>query len=716
MTSGIARRAARHPWLVLGAWIAGVLAAAFAVVALLGSGLTSDDDFTNNPESKRGEALLERGFGGSGDFDADGAIIVRANGLTVDDPAYRQRVSELASRLDSLDGGSVIYRQTSYHRDRDPSLVSPDRDSTLVLFDLADDNVAAVRELVAAENGERGFELLLTGTDAFELDIEETAEKDLQRAEIYGLGLAFLILLVVFGALVASVVPLLVAALSIVVALGLTALVGQAFTLDFFVVNMLVMMGLAVGIDYSLFIVSRYREERGRGREKLDAIGLAGATATRAVVFSGFAVVIALVGMLLVPQTIFRSLATGAILVVVVSVAAALTLLPALLGLLGDRVDALRLPFRRARAGNGFWGRVADGVMRRPRLSLAAGTAVLVALAVPYVGINTGTAGVSALPASFESRQAFDVVQEEFGPTRTSIAEVAVSGDMGSPAVARAIGQLRASLANDGRFGATDLAVNESGDIGLLSVAVAGDPIGEDAIGAVRDLRDEYIPAAFDDISADVLVTGETAGELDFHDLAAHYQPIVFAVVLGLSFVLLVLAFRSLVVPATAIATNLLSVAAAYGLLVLVFQHGVGADLLGLQQVDTVEAWLPLFLFSVLFGLSMDYQVFLLSRIRERYLETGDNAEAVAFGVRSTSRLITGAALIMVAVFAGFASGDLIMMQQLGFGLGAAVLLDATLVRSVLVPAAMQLLGRWNWWLPRPLQRLPQLRAEPATE
>jgi RND superfamily putative drug exporter len=320
------------------------------------------------------------------------------------------------------------------------------------------------------------------------------------------------------------------------------------------------------------------------------------------------------------------------------------------------------------------------------------------------------------LPKSFPSKQAFDVLEEEFGPQRTSTAEVAVTGDVRSAEVEGAVARLQALLAADRRFGDTELAVNERGDVASLSVAVDGDPLGTEAIDAVRDLRGEYVPQAFSGVPADALVAGTSAGELDFYAIASRYQPIVFAFVLGLSFVLLVLAFRSLVVPATAIATNLLSVAAAYGLLTLVFQHGVGVDLLGLQQVDAIEAWLPLFLFSVLFGLSMDYHVFLLSRIRERYQETGDTSEAVAFGVRSTARIITGAALIMVAVFAGFASGELVMFQQLGVGLAAAVLIDATLVRSVLVPAAMKLLGRWNWYLPRPLHRLPELRAEAAAE
>jgi uncharacterized membrane protein YdfJ with MMPL/SSD domain len=472
-----------------------------------------------------------------------------------------------------------------------------------------------------------------------------------------------------------------------------------------------VMMGLAVGVDYSLFVVSRFREERGVGRDQLGAIARAGATSSRAVLFSGLTVVIALVGMFVVPHTIFRSLGVGAIVVVLVSVAAALTLVPALLSLLGDRVDALRLPFRRGRGG-GVWARIAEAVMRRPVASLAASLALLVALAAPYARVQMGSSGVSTLPDSFASKRAFELLDSEFGARDNATAEVVVGGEVRSPGVRSAAGRFQRAIAGDGRYGTPDTMVAPSGDAAILTVPIAGDPLSRRAIDAVRDLRGRYIPDAFDGSGAEVLVDGEPASELDFHELAARYQPIVFSLVLGLSFLLLVVAFRSLVAAATAIVANLLSVGAAYGLLVLVFQEGVGADLLGFKQHESIEAWLPLFLFSVLFGLSMDYNVFLVSRIRERWLQTGDTTDAVAFGVRSTGRIITGAALIMVAVFAGFATGDLVMFQQLGFGLGVAVLLDATVVRCVLVPAAMKLLGSWNWWLPHRLAWLPDVAVD----
>jgi len=337
--------------------------------------------------------------------------------------------------------------------------------------------------------------------------------------------------------------------------------------------------------------------------------------------------------------------------------------------------------------------------LRRPAASLAAGVAVLVALAAPYASIQTGTAGVGTLPESFQTRTAYEAIERAFGPQGTAAAEVVVQGER-TPELRAAVADLRETLARDAHYGETSVDVAADRGVTRITVPVDADAAGPEAMTAVKELRERYVPRAFAGLDAEALVGGASADELDFAAIARDRQPIVFAFVLGLSFLVLVAAFRSIAIPLTAIATNLLSVGAAYGLLVLVFQHGVGADLLGFQAADTVESWLPLFLFTILFGLSMDYHVFLLSRIRERWLATGDTRASIAFGVGTTARLITGAALIMVAVFAGFASGQLVMFQQMGFGLGAAVLIDATLVRSVIVPSAMALLGRWNWWVP----------------
>ena len=507
------------------------------------------------------------------------------------------------------------------------------------------------------------------------------------------------------------------AIVAIVVALGLTALVAQQFELSVFVINMLTGMGLALGVDYSLFVVSRYREERGRGRGELAAIEVSGATASRAVLFSGSVFVIAMFGMLIVPNSIMRSLAVGAILVGIVSVLAALTLLPALLGLLGDKVNALRIPIvgrRSLEASNPegrVWGAIVRRVLRRPGLSLVLSAGLLVALALPVFRIDTGTSGVSALPDRFDSKQGFIALERNFPGTTAEPAEIVVSNASGS-GVAAALGELRSRLAADPRFGEGELVRSPDGEVALLSVPVAGDASTPEAIDAVRDLRSDIVPETFAGTDAEALVGGTSSENIDYFDSVTDPAPYVIAFVLLLTFVLLTVVFRSVVIAATSVLLNLLSVGAAYGLLVLVFQEGVGAGLLGFQQIDTIEAWVPLFLFSVLFGLSMDYQVFLLSRIRERYDETRDTTDAVMFGVGSTARIITGAALIIVAVFAGFARGDLIMFQQMGFGVAVALLIDATIIRSVLMPSVMKLLGEANWYLPRWLEWLPRLQVE----
>jgi RND superfamily putative drug exporter len=475
-------------------------------------------------------------------------------------------------------------------------------------------------------------------------------------------------------------------------------------------------MGLALGIDYSLFILSRFREERSQGREKLDAIVTSGSTASRAVLFSGAAFVLAMTGLELVPNTIMRSLATGAILVGIVSVAAALTLLPAVISLLGDRIDSLRVPyFGRTAAGGAesrFWGRIVRAVLRQPVVSLVAAVGLLLAAAVPVLSLESGTSGISTLPDRFESKQGFILLNREFPGQTTDPVTIAVEGDSASPAVRTAVEELQSRLAERRIFGEATTETSPDGRLIVLTVPVAGDSVSAAAVAAVRDLRADVIPATFAGSGAEAFVGGATAEDIDYYDVMDEWLPIVFLFVLGLSFILLTIAFRSIVVPATAIAMNLLSVGAAYGLLVLVFVEGVGNEIFGFQQVDIVEAWVPLFLFAVLFGLSMDYQVFLLSRIRERYAQTGDNEDAISFGVGSTARLITGAALIIIAVFAGFARGDLVMFQQMGFGIAVALFIDATIIRSVVVPATMTLLGRWNWFLPSWLSWLPDVHVE----
>jgi uncharacterized membrane protein YdfJ with MMPL/SSD domain len=720
MTERVTIWSSRRPWRTIAAW-AVVLVAAIAITAMfLGDALEGDEDVTSATESRRADELRAERFGEAGGQRAPRAsevVVVRSQDSTADDPTFERQVEGLAAELRRAGAPEV----TTYYDTGSRRLVSQDRNATAMLVALgadAEDDVEGVVEAVQRLDGRGGFEAAITGEFTLDDDFSTLAGEDLANGELgFGLPAALIVLLIVFGSVVGGLIPLLMAIVAIVVGLALTALVGQAWPLSVFATNMLTGMGLALGIDYSLFVLSRYREERLHGREKPDAIAAVGASASRAVLFSGVAFTLAMVGLLLVPSTIMRSLAVGAIAAGLVSVAAALTLLPALLSLLGDRVNALRIPFFGRAAGreqSPFWSRTVRGVMRRPLASLVLATAVLLAMAVPVLSLNSGEAGVSTLPDRLEAKQGYLALNAEFPGETTDPAEIVIDGEAASPAVKTGIDRLRERLASEELFGPAELETNSAGDLTVLTVPIEGDPRGEDAIEAVRELRSTYVPEAFTEAGVDVFVGGDTAESIDESDTLSDWLPIVLAFVLGLSFVLLTVAFRSLVVALKAIIVNLLSVGAAYGLLVLVFQEGVGNELFGFPQVDTIEAWVPLFLFAVLFGLSMDYHVFLLSRIRERFRLTGDNSDAVVHGVASTGRIITGAALIIIAVFSGFARGDLVMFQQMGFGVAVALLLDATLVRLVLVPSAMELLGERNWYLPSWLRWLPDVQVEGA--
>jgi putative drug exporter of the RND superfamily len=722
----IARASSRHPWRTFSAWLV-ILVGSFTLVSagLFNDALTNGIDFTNNPESKEAAQLVEDRLRGGPEPDTE-LVLVTSETVTVDDEAFAEYVGAIQAEVDALDD-SVVRHVGSYLTE--DGQVSEDGDSALlpVLMthtdeDVLSDDAVLLDEAVRSVEAPEGFETYLVGPATVFNEFQEVIEEDIAKGETIGVVVALVVLLVVLGAVVAGIVPILLAAFAIGTAMGLTALAGLVFDFSFFVQNMITMVGLAVGIDYSLFIIARYREERLHGRDKLEAIAHAGGTASRAVFFSGMTVVIALLGLLIVPTTIFGALAAGAIFVVIGAVAAAMTLLPALLAVLGDKVNALRVRRNagRVEAGTGFWDWASRLVMRRPVVSLLAAGGLMIVLALPYFSIHTGTSGVSTLPDDLEAKQAFVLLEQNFAGGLAEPAQVVIDGDIASPDVQASIAKLESAVAADDRFGPPgELLPNEDGDLALLPIPFSGDIYEDASIAGLRDLRGEYIPEAFAGVDAEVLVGGETAFNVDFFDLADTYTPIVFAFVLGLSFLLLTVVFRSIVLPVKAIILNLLSVGAAYGLVVAFFQQGVGpgfvkdiADALNFQQVESIEAWIPLFLFAILFGLSMDYHVFLLTRIRERFDFTGDNAGSVAYGLRSTGGLITGCALIMVAVFGGFAAGRLAPMQQLGFGLAVAVFLDATIVRSILVPSSMKLLGNLNWYLPKWLEWLPQLRVE----
>ena len=725
-TENLARSSASYPWRVFGIWLVVIVAAIVMVVGFLEDGLTTKFDFVSNPEVKQGEDLLEEIHGPKG---TNEIVVFQSSKYTVDDPEYRRAVESLTADIAAL-GSEYVRLETigNFYSTGAPAFVSEDRSATLIGFVMAGDfdtnskHIEYVVDIVheAAATEIVDFDIKIAGQATIGLDSREITQEDLEKGEMFGVPIALIILVVVLGAVAAAVVPLVMAIVSIILALGISALVGTFFELSLFVSNIITMIGLAVGIDYSLFVLTRYREERGRGLDKIDAVSRAGATASRAVLFSGMTVVLALIGMVLIPFNIFISIGLGAIFVVLAAMAAAMTLLPAILGVMGDRINAIKIPFiGKGQVAfepyntGGFWDKLVRMVTAQPIISLLITGALLIAATVPFFSIQTGFAGISTFPDELESKQAFLVLDEKFSFGEVTPAEIVIEGNINSSEVQDAVGRLKVSLATDDAFGQPrDLEISEDGKIALLAVPVAGDTSGDASIAAVKRLQDRYVPDAFAGVDAEVFITGETAFNMEFFRVSKDYAWVVFPFVLGISFLLLLVVFRSLILPIKAIILNLLAVGATYGIIVLVFQKGFMTEAFGFQESPTVEAWIPLFLFSILFGLSMDYHVFLLSRIRERYDQTRDNDEAVSFGIRSTGRLITGAALIMVAVFWGFATGSMIGMQQMGFGLGLAILLDASIVRIIMVPASMKLLGEWNWYLPKWLNWLPDFRIE----
>lgn len=774
LTGRISAASARRPWTTIAIWV--VLAVALvASSGVVGGVFTTDISFTDDPESQTSRELL-KAWQGEPFFEA---LVISSQKYAVQSPEFKKFVGEITAALrqhpSHIDPAQVanVYELAAVQPGAEMALISRDGHTTLVNarvigdVDTAVESVEALDAAIAPFRENRDFTILRGGYISANGAFTEASEKDL-KSEQYVLPIALVVLVIVFGAVVAALAPMVIGIIAIMMAIAMVTLISQITPLSIFVTNVVTMIGLAVGIDYALFTIARYREQRAAGFDVPASIAVAGDTASRAVVFSGATVVIALTGLILVPNTIFRAFGVGSSIVVVFAVLATLTLLPAALRLLGDRIEAVhpaqwqRLLALAAAAGvifvpgpargvlaivafvaiggpalarvvtrgkahvtharpsaydaeaGGFWAGTARFVMRHA-LAMAVGSAVLlIVLAVPYAKVHLGSSGPSALPDDYEVKQAFRVLDREFVPGFLSPTDIVIEArDVKSPAIQQAIAAFQQRVAQDPeiRLNRPPL-FKEDGTLAALSVALQGDLASTHAQDQVHRLREEIIPAAFGQTDATVYVGGTTAINMDLFDQVKKFTPIVFAYVLGLSFVLLMLVFRSIVVPIKSIIMNLLSVGAAYGVLIAVFQWGWAPGFLGFGKVDAIEAWLPLMMFTILFGLSMDYHVFLISRIRERFDETRQNAESVAFGLRTTANIITGAAAIMVAVFGGFALGDLVMFQQMGLGLAVAVFLDATIVRTVLVPATMRLLGDANWYLPAWLHWLPDLRVE----
>ncbi len=726
-TGRVAGWSARHRWIVvLGA--IGLLVISFLLSGSVG---VETSDVFGTGESRKGHQLIEDRFEQMPSFDS---VIIKNPGLDVDDPAFRSTVEPLVQKSRGLDGVADV---ESYYDSGATHLVSGDRNVVIVrvelekaeqdeLIDVAEGLMEAVleAETSAAANG---FELGVFGGASLNAASEEVVGEDFQKILVITLVGALIILTLAFGTVVAALIPLVMAIVSIFTAVGLATIASQAKPLNFNFFEMIILMGLAVGIDYSLFIINRFREERAAGRDKIEAIQVSSDTTGRAVFYAGITVFVSLAGMLLTGDPLFYGLGLGAMIVVVLAVIASLTLLPAIISLLDHRLNWLRIPgLGRPSTGGGIWGAITDAVLARPLVYAAVTLVALIALSVPLLSLNIGDTPITKV---FD----WDGAKEDGGKIGllgrgvglmdehfilgevgglVAIVDPGEGSTVDTPAIQASTANLIAAVQQDDQFGEPiETIVNNQGDLLGISVPVTDSEDTSKANAAVLSLR-ELAPAAFAGAGVDVYVAGGPAGTFDAKANTKDKAPIVFGFVLILAFVLLLVMFRSIAIPIKAIILNLLSVGAAMGVLVLVFQEGVGEGLLNFESAGTIEIFMPLFLFAVLFGLSMDYHMLLLSRVKEAYDAGSSNDESVSLGIKSTAALITSAAIVMVLVFGAFATSRVMFFRQIGVGLGAAILIDATIIRAILLPASMKLLGDWNWWLPSWLRWLPRISAE----
>ena len=710
----MARWSAEHRWRAVFAWVAFV---AVCVVAggMAGTRSQADSD-AEVGQSARAAKIVEQG--GFADPATENVLITARSGSLRADRA-EAAAADVTRRLAAEP--SVA--------DRSPATTAADGSAVLVRLELAGDADTAADRLApveaavgAVQSAYPDLRVEQVGGASIDKALEKTYGEDFRRAEMLSVPVTLVILIVAFGALIAAAVPVLLALTSVAGALGLSALASHLVPVTDTTASVVLLIGMAVGVDYSLFYVRRAREERAAGRSAVDAVEIAAATSGRAVLVSGGTVAVAMAGMFLAGSTIFSSLAVGAILVVAVAVLGSITVLPAVLAGLGRWVDRPRVPLLHrltARSGGRVWTVLLRPALRRPALALTVGVGLLLALALPAAGMRTSLPGIEDLPRSIPAMQSYDRLTTAF-PAQGAVHSVAVSAPAAqSGAVRAALGALSARASGDPLFApVTEPEIRTSAD-GRVSTLEVPIPYAADAPEAHRsldELRTRLAPDALAGVPGVAwAVGGATAGSVDFSNLLGQRLPIVIGFVMLLGFLLMVWAFRSVVVAVTAVGLTLLSVGAAYGLLALVFQHTWAEGLLGFTSTGTVVAWLPMFLFVVLFGLSMDYHVFVVSRIRELAMAGVPTREAVRRGITGSAGAVTSAAVVMVAVFAIFATLSGLEFKQMGVGLAAAILIDATLVRAVLLPAVMTLLGRWNWWAPSVLlRRLPDARLEAA--
>ncbi len=726
LAARMGRWSAEHRVKAIGGWLVFVIAAVM-IGGSIGTETLADEDYGVG-ESREADQAVAANYPDR----ASETLLVKSNeGASATDPEFRAVVDDAVAELE---GTEYIKKVESPYASGNQAQISADGSAALIQFKIpeppessdatVEDRVEpALATAASLQEANPGFEIGQFGDASASKQLSESFEEDFQRAEVTSLPITLVILLFAFGAVVAALVPLLLAATAVAAAIGLLGPLSQVWAVDEAAASVILLIGLAVGVDYSMFYLRREREERARGNAPDAALAAAAATSGRAVLVSGVTVIIAMSGMYLAGASTFTSFATGTILVVAMAVIGSLTVLPAVLSKLGDRVNKGRIPFLRRpeeRAGREprVWSAILTPVLRRPGIAAALATGLLLVLAIPVLNLKMAVPGIDSLPQDLGVIQTYNAIQEEF-PGNQIPAEVVIErGDATKAEVRAAIGELEAAVA-DNELYEPPVTVDRSpnGEVVVVDVPIAGDGTNETSYAALTELRQEIIPATLGGLSgAEANVTGFTAGSEDFNQLMSERVPIVFAFVFAMAFALLLITFRSIVIPIKAIVLNLLSVGAAYGIVTWIFQDGHLEGLLGFESTGAVTSWLPLFLFVVLFGLSMDYHVFILSRIREAYDRGMSTSDAVEHGIKTTASVVTAAAIVMVAVFAIFATLSAVEFKQFGVGLGVAVLIDATIIRGVLLPAAMKLLGDWNWYLPHSLRWLPRVGRERETQ
>ena len=692
-------------------WLAFVLVV-FALGAMAGT-KSIDQNEPGPGESGRMEKILDEGF----KQPVGESVLIENTSVAVDDAAFTAVIEDVVRRLETLD---EVQNVQSPLDSENADQIAAGGHAALVEFEIrgdpddAVDNIGPILDRVdVAQQIHPAYFIGEFGNASAEDAVVTAYGEDLGKAGELSLPITLLILVIAFGSLIAAGIPLLLALTAVLGTFGLVALSSHVVPMANEASALVLLIGLAVGVDYSMFYLKRAREERAGGRSVHAAVEAAAATSGRSVLVSGLTVMTAMAGMFLTGDKIFASLAIATITVVAMAVLGSLTVLPALLCRLGDKVDRLRVPFIGRRSANGqgrFWARIVDRVMRRPVLWAALSAGLLIALAIPAAQLRLQTGGPDSFPQSLPAIQTYNHMQTAFPGTALPANVVVEAPDVNSPQVQAAIEELRERAVATGRAHEPfTVDVNRDGTVANIPIPIDGkgtDAGSEASLAALREVVPETMGALPD---TEAGVTGLTAAWIDSKNEVKSQLPAVFAFVLLFAFVLMLFAFRSLVVAAKAIVLNLLSVAAAYGVLVLVFQHGVGKGFLGFSSTAGIDPVIPLLLFVILFGLSMDYHVFILSRIREAYNRGMGSDEAIAYGIRTTAGVVTSAAIVMVFVFAVFATLSMMFFKQFGVGLAVAVLLDATIVRAVLLPASMKLLGDWNWYLPSWLEWLPHL-------